>query len=108
MQNAPHPAAIDHLLELYCAWREECAVVQSAYERFCAAPPSDRTLAYAAYRAALDREAAAAEMYSEQIARVSSRVDSRSRTVAAGSAGLPAIETGDDAHLAHDAAWRRR
>jgi hypothetical protein len=69
-----HADMIDRLLEHYCAWREECAEVQAAYERFSTAPMEDQGLAYAAYVAALDREDAAAWMYAVQINLVSSRV----------------------------------
>ena len=67
-----HNAAVDQLLEFYCAWREECAQVHTAYMRLSSASQPDRTLAFAAYIAALDREAAAAHMYLEQVNRVAS------------------------------------
>jgi hypothetical protein len=60
------PEAIDRLIELYCDWREECAVVHAAYERFSSAAADNRTLAFAAYSAALDREAAAARSFEDQ------------------------------------------
>ncbi len=65
---------IDRLLEFYCEWREECAEVHAAYERFSNAVAADRALAYAAYIAALDREDTAAWMYAVQISHVSSRI----------------------------------
>jgi hypothetical protein len=71
-----HNAAVDRLLEFYCAWREECAHVHAAYMRLSTASQSDRTLAFAAYMAALDREAAAADMYLGQVSRVSSGIAS--------------------------------
>jgi len=61
---------VDRLIELYCEWRSECWDVRSAYEQFAAATPDDRTLAYAVYRAALDREESAAGLYAEQIKRI--------------------------------------
>jgi hypothetical protein len=51
---------IDRLIDSYVAWREECETVEAAYERWS---ESERSLAYAAYRAALDREAKAAGVY---------------------------------------------
>jgi hypothetical protein len=64
------PEAIDRLIELYCDWREECAVVQAAYERFSSAAADNRALAFAAYTAALDREAAAARSFEDQFNRL--------------------------------------
>jgi hypothetical protein len=64
------PDVIDRLIELYCDWREECAVVHAAYERFSSAAADSRALAFAAYTAALDREAAASRSYEHQVHRL--------------------------------------
>jgi hypothetical protein len=64
------PDAIDRLIELYCDWREECAGVHAAYERFSSEAADTRVLAFAAYTAALDREASAARSYEDQVNRV--------------------------------------
>lgn len=64
------PDAIDRLIELYCDWREECAGVHAAYERFSSADADNRVLTFAAYTAALDREASAARSYEDQVNRV--------------------------------------
>lgn len=77
MISAPEATLIDQLLEFYCAWRAECAAVRTTYEQFCTVAPSDRTLAFAAYMAALDREESGAQMYADQIELVSSRVATR-------------------------------
>jgi hypothetical protein len=61
------PEQADELIALYCDWREECVLVEAAYERFEAAPGADRTLAFAAYVAALEREESAAARYEAQI-----------------------------------------
>jgi hypothetical protein len=61
---------IDALMDLYCEWREECTGVHLAYARFCGVASAERTLAYAAYTAALDREGAACKCYAEHIASV--------------------------------------
>lgn len=61
------PEQADELIALYCDWREECALVQAAYERFSGATPQDRALAFAAYAAALEREESAAALYAAQI-----------------------------------------
>ena len=72
------PDLIDVLMDLYCEWREECTGVHLAYARFCDVASAERTLAYAAYTAALDREGAACQCYAEQIASVLSRPRSHS------------------------------
>jgi hypothetical protein len=61
---------VDRLMQLYCAWRQECWEVRAAYEQFTAAPGDERSLAYAVYRAALDREESAAGEYAQQVMRV--------------------------------------
>ncbi len=78
-----HAELIDRLLEFYCAWREECAEVHAAYQRFSDASVPDRALAYAAYVAALDREDAAALMYAVQVDLVASRLSGESNGDAA-------------------------
>ncbi len=54
---------VDELVDLYLGWRDECVAVQSAYRVWIGAPASERPLAHAAYRAALDREEQAAARY---------------------------------------------
>jgi hypothetical protein len=64
---------VDRMIELYCDWRTACAEVQEAYGRFFDAGSGDRTLAFAAYTAALDREQSTCEAYARQIRVVESR-----------------------------------
>jgi hypothetical protein len=54
---------IDALIDSYVEWREECETVETAYERWGDSERSERSLAYVAYRAALDREEKAAAVY---------------------------------------------
>jgi hypothetical protein len=61
------PKLVDRLIELYCDWRVAHAQAAGAYERFSTAPVPDRTLAFAAYGAALDREQCACEAYAAHI-----------------------------------------
>jgi hypothetical protein len=58
---------LDGLLERYIAWREESRTVWLAYDRWCRAERPTRSLAYAAYRAALEREERAAWAYAAHI-----------------------------------------
>jgi hypothetical protein len=60
---------IDHLLECYISWRDECRAVQQAYQRWANSTRADGWLAYADYVAALDREEQAAGRYADQIKR---------------------------------------
>ena len=62
--------AVDELLERYVSWREECRTVEHSYEVWIAADRGERTLAYAAYLAALDREEHAARSYAHHVQRV--------------------------------------
>jgi hypothetical protein len=69
-----HRSAVDDLLEGYISWREACESVWRAYERWIGSDRDERTLAYAAYVAALDGEERAARTYArhtERIARFS-------------------------------------
>jgi hypothetical protein len=64
---------VDRLIELYCDWRTVCADVQASYERFLDTSAYERDMAFAAYRAALDREQATSEAYARQVRLVESR-----------------------------------
>jgi hypothetical protein len=60
----------DALIDLYVDWREECAAVQDAYERWSNAARDETAAAYAAYRATLDREERAGNIYADLVRRV--------------------------------------
>ena len=66
----PEPAAertrslADEYLDSWVSWREACEDVRSAYERWETSKASQRGLAFASYRAALDREDHASRVYS--------------------------------------------
>jgi hypothetical protein len=55
------------LMEVYVGWREESAALEEAYGRWSSAPEPDRDLAFAAYKAALDREEQASIVYRDQL-----------------------------------------
>jgi hypothetical protein len=57
---------VDDFLETYVCWREASAAVRTAYDRWRGGQRPDRGLAFAAYRAALDREEHAAVMFRER------------------------------------------
>jgi hypothetical protein len=61
------PDVIDRLMEMYLDWREECASLGAAYERWLSVPIEQRNLAFAAYRAALDREEQASAVYAKHL-----------------------------------------
>jgi hypothetical protein len=58
---------LDALVDDYVRWREECAIVHSAYDLWTVSPPRRQRLAHAAYVAALDREGEAAAHYERRI-----------------------------------------
>jgi hypothetical protein len=68
------PELVDRMIDLYCKWRTSCEEVRARYERFLDALASDRTVAFAAYMAALDREQSACESYAEQVRLIESRI----------------------------------
>lgn len=70
--NVP-PGLIDDLMETYVEWREECLSLAQAYDRWSSVAPAERDLAFAAYRAALDREEQASAVYSDYVDRVKAR-----------------------------------
>ena len=61
---------MDKAVLAYVEWREECDAVWDAYGRWASARPQQSTHFDVAYRAALDREEAAANAYAKLIARV--------------------------------------
>jgi hypothetical protein len=62
---------VDDAVLAYVAWREESATVWAAYRGWAGAASKDARGADAAYRAALDREEAAAQVYATLIERLS-------------------------------------
>jgi hypothetical protein len=62
---------VDELLDRYVSWREACAAVSAAYERYERAPRQEQRMAFGAYLVALDREALAAHAYQRAVQRIS-------------------------------------
>lgn len=62
------PVAADPVIA-YAEWRMSCTSVWAAYRQWSNAPKADAGLAHAAYTAALDREDAAARVYSRLMQR---------------------------------------
>ena len=54
---------VDALFDTYLEWRDESKAVERAYERWTESEGGERHLAYAVYRAALEREEKAADVY---------------------------------------------
>ena len=73
MSTEISPELVDRMMELYCDWRTAFWDSRAAYARFLDAPAPDRTLAFAAYTAALDQEESACEAYEAQISAIQSR-----------------------------------
>jgi hypothetical protein len=57
-------------MDRYVDWRKACVEVQTDYERWRDAPKDEREPAFVAYRAALDREERAGEVYAELVTHV--------------------------------------
>jgi hypothetical protein len=70
---------IDHLMDAYIDWREECITLGDAYERWLTVAVAERSLAFAAYRAALDREQQASSVYTDRFEMVSRKLAPRPR-----------------------------
>jgi hypothetical protein len=62
--NDPVDFVVDEFLETWICWREACGDVRTAYLRWAQSDAEQRELAFAGYRAALDREDQAARVYS--------------------------------------------
>jgi hypothetical protein len=61
---------IDEMIDGYVSWREACTAVATSYENWKRAGRDDRTLAFSAYNAALDREEHAAATYRTRAERI--------------------------------------
>ena len=70
MKEQVHTQLVDDAMDAYVYWREECAGVWAAYERWASAPKSDAAGAFSAYRAALDREECASYAYGDLLMRI--------------------------------------
>jgi cation transport regulator ChaC len=66
MASRVRPELVDELMGAYVDWREECLALDNAYERWSNVPLDERNIAFAAYRAALDREEQASSVYAER------------------------------------------
>jgi len=62
-------AAVDATVAAYSDWRRECASVRNAYRSWASARAVDKSLAFVAYNAALDREERAAKLYARLLRR---------------------------------------
>jgi hypothetical protein len=71
------PELIDDLMQTYVDWRQECIALQGSYERWSDAPDEERETAFAAYRAALDREEQASAVFAERTERVACEQEGR-------------------------------
>jgi hypothetical protein len=63
VHDSPASTIIDAMMDRYVSWREECAAVEKSYRDWLGARREDRTVAFAVYAAALDREEYAASAY---------------------------------------------
>lgn len=68
--RARHRRYVDELIDQYVSWREACAGVRIAYDRWTGAGREDAAVTFAIYATALDREEEAAVAYQAAAARV--------------------------------------
>jgi hypothetical protein len=61
---------VDEVIERYVAWREECEAVRAGYEAWSSGAEEERTIRFAVYNEAVDREECAASLYAESIGRL--------------------------------------
>jgi hypothetical protein len=61
---------VDEAMDAYVDWREEGAHVWDAYARWESAEHGDASLAFSAYRAALDREEHASRVYAALVTQI--------------------------------------
>lgn len=73
MKRRVNKQLADEAFEAWVDWREECAAVWDAFDRWADTPDVDAAFAFSAYRAALDREECASNAYAELLARIRSR-----------------------------------
>jgi hypothetical protein len=59
---------VEELLDCYLSWREECAALDAAWDRWVHATKEDRPFAFAAYAAQLDLEEQAARCHETSFA----------------------------------------
>ncbi len=62
--HRPATDLVDRMLACYVDWRETADAVAETYERWSSASADDQAGGFLAYAAALDREQAAATLYS--------------------------------------------
>jgi hypothetical protein len=72
-REAASPWLVDDFDESYVCWREAADAAKDAYEHWTGVDGEADALAFAAYRAALDREEAAARTYRDCAERVAGR-----------------------------------
>ena len=66
----PSSALTNAFLESWVSWRESCEHVRSAYQSWSECARPQRALAFAGYRAALDREQVAASIHADAAWRI--------------------------------------
>ena len=63
-------AIADAFIDSWVSWRESCQDVHDAYRSWTESARPQRAMAFAGYRAALDREQHAASIYSDLAERI--------------------------------------
>jgi hypothetical protein len=61
---------VDEVIGRYVAWREKSETVRAGYVAWCSGAEAERTIRFAVYNLAVDREEWAAGLYAESIERL--------------------------------------
>jgi hypothetical protein len=71
MRRLTNRRLADKVVDAYVNWREACLLVTDAYRSWARTTGSASTFAFCRYRAALEQEERAAEIYARLVRRVS-------------------------------------
>jgi hypothetical protein len=71
MKKLIHRRLVDKMVDAYVNWREACLLVTDAYRSWARTTGPAATFAFCRYRAALEQEERAAEVYARMVRRVS-------------------------------------
>jgi hypothetical protein len=84
MTNSIDKTMVDEAIGAYVEWREACAAVQDAYDRWARASSADAVLAFLDYAIALDTEEEASTAYAGPIGCLAATGTTEQRAAAAG------------------------
>jgi hypothetical protein len=89
MKGLIHRRLVDKMMDAYVTWHEACLRVTDAYRSWAGTTGPGASFAFSRYRAALEQEERAAEVYARMVERVSRLTTDRTpfRALGAGAVG---------------------